>query len=320
MAADLEALSDLRTPWCLHVAVTLGIAGHLADNGAMPIAGLAEAAQCDADALQRVLSHLARRDVFAEPHPGTFELNDAARGLLDPGLRIGLDLEGIGGRMAHAWGTLLEFVRTGRPAYAERFGLPFWEDLAAHPTLAASFDALVGPTGHGTPDPHFPLARGWESVRSVVDVGGGAGSMLAEILCAHPHVHGILVDQPNTVARCTPTDRLTAIGQSFFDPLPAGADVYLLRGILNDWPDREAIALLRRCAEAAHPSHGRVVILKSVGPDGEPKDLHIETLLAGGKHRTITEFTALARHADLAVVAAGTDPASVYFTVECEPV
>jgi 2,7-dihydroxy-5-methyl-1-naphthoate 7-O-methyltransferase len=147
--------------------------------------------------------------------------------------------------------------------------------------------------------------------------------MLAEILRARPHLRGILVDQPPTVARSAEqfraagvTERVTAIGQSFFDPLPAGADLYLLRGILNDWPDREAAAILRRCAEAAGPS-GRVVVLKSVGPDDAPRDLVIEMVLLGGKSRTVTAFRALAESAGLVVVTAGQQ--AKYYVVECRP-
>lgn len=314
---DLEALSDLRTPWCLHVAATLRVADHLAAAGEMSIGELAAAVSCQADALHGVLSHLASKGVFEEPEPGSFAMNDAARPLLEPAVLLGLDLNGIGGRMAHAWGTLLMYVRTGVPAYQERFGLPFWKDLAAHPEIHTSFDALIGPAGHGTFDPNFPLVDGWDSVRWVVDVGGGTGAMLTAILQAHPQIHGTLIDLPATVARCPPAERLTAVGQSFFDPLPAGAGVYLLRGVINDWPDAEAIAILRRCAEAARAGNGRVVILKSVGPDGEPGSLHIETILVGGRHRGLTEFRELARQAGLEIVAAGPHPASPYFTVEC---
>jgi hypothetical protein len=130
---------------------------------------------------------------------------------------------------------------------------------------------------------------------------------------------------PTTVARAAKTfeaagltNRVTNLGQSFFDALPAGADLYLLRGILNDWPDPEAIAILSRCAEAARPT-GRVVVLKSVGPDSEPKRLTIEMVLLGGKHRSIAEFCELARHGSLEVVAAGRQP-SGYFVVECRPI
>jgi hypothetical protein len=321
--ADIEALSDLRTPWCIHVAATLRIADHIA-AGAGNIEEIATAAGCDPDALHRMLSHLVSKGVFEEPTPGRFALNEAARGLLEPGARLGLDLGGIGGRMAYAWGSLLSYVRTGAPAYHEIFGLPFWEDLDAHPEAAASFDALIGPAGHGTPNAEFEITRGWDSVGTVVDVGGGTGAMLAEILRLHPHIHGTLIDLPRTVARSGEafrsagvTGRVTAIGRSFFEPLPSGADLYLLRGVLNDWPDRGAAAILRRCAEAARP-RGRVVVLKSVGPEGASKRLEIETLLLGGKHRTVEEFRELATGSGLQVVAAGRQP-SGYFVVECRP-
>src|SRR6266496_2110822 len=125
---DLAALSDLGTPWCIHVVATLRIADQIA-AGANEIDALAAQAGCDATMLQSVLRHLVRKGVFEEPAPGQFALNEAARWLLDPGLRLVLDLDGLGGRFAHAWGTLLSAVRTGAPAYQERFGLPFWEDL-----------------------------------------------------------------------------------------------------------------------------------------------------------------------------------------------
>jgi len=322
--ADLGALSDLCTPWCIHVVATLRIAEHIA-AGKVEIGDIATAAGCDSDALHRVLGHLVGKGVFEETAPGQFALNDAARGLLDPGARLGLDLEGIGGRMAYAWGTLPNYVRTGAPAYHEHFGLPFWEDLDAHPAVAASFDALIGPAGHGAFNPDFQITGGWDPVRTIVDVGGGTGSMLAEILRTRPGVFGTLVDLPRTVARSGATfqaagvaGRVTTVGQSFFDPLPAGRDIYLLRGVLNDWPDREATAILSRCAEAARPA-GRVVVLKSVGPEDAPKNLEIEMVLLGGKHRTVAEFRELARQAALEVQAAGRQPLG-YFVVESRPV
>jgi SAM-dependent methyltransferase len=322
--ADLFALSDLRTPWCIHVVATLRIADHIA-AGIDNIGGLAAAASCDADILHRVIGHLVGKGVFLETAPGRFALNEAAQGLLDSTLRLSLDLDGIGGRFAHAWGTLLTYVRTGAPAYHQLFGLPFWQDLDAHPELSASFDTLIGPAGHGKPDPEFQITGGWDSVRSVVDVGGGTGAMLAEILRARPHVRGTLVDLPRTVARSAETfkaagvaERVQVVGQSFFDPLPAGADLYLLRGVLNNWPDPEATAILRRCAEAARPS-GRVVVLKGVELDNAGKELAIEMVLLGGRQRTISEFRELAQKAGLAVLAAGRQP-SGHAVVECRPV
>ena len=251
---DLERMLDLATPWCLHVAATLRIPEHIA-AGHAGIADLAAAAGCDADALHAVLGHLVSKGVFAEESPGRFACNQAAEQLASVPF---LDLNGIGGRMAHTWGTLLNYVRTGQPAYQQVFGRPFWEDLAAHPRIGAEFDALMGPAGHGVPDFDVELSDGWEAVRTVVDVGGGTGAMLASLLRRHPQTRGILVDLPGTVARAGEiiesfgvADRMTVEGQSFFDPLPAGADLYLLKSVLNDWPDEPTVAILRRCAEAA---------------------------------------------------------------------
>lgn len=321
---DIGALSDLRTPWCLRVAATLHIAEHIA-AGVTTIDALAAAAGCDADALHYVLTHLVEKGIFLEPERGQFALNDAAQQMRDPGQLLDLDLAGIGGRMSYAWSTLLPYVRTGQPAYKDIFGLPFWEDLAANPDIAASFDALMGPLGHGTPDVAFQVSGGWDAVHTVVDVGGGTGSLLAEILRTYPHINGTLVDLPGTVARAAATfqqvvvsDRVRTVGQSFFDPLPAGADLYLLEKILSDWPDQETVAILRRCAEAARPN-GRIMVLSGVTLNDEPPPLTIEMILLGGKVNTVAEFRELARSAGLEVVAVQKRPGG-RLAVECSPV
>jgi hypothetical protein len=321
--ADLHGLTDLSTPWSLHVVATLRVADHIA-AGTTGIDELAAAAGCDAGALSRVLRHLVGQGVFDQPAPGRFALNEAAQQLLDPAVRLSLDLDGIGGRMAHAWGSLLTAVRTGRPAYHEVFGRPFWDDLDAHPDVAASFDALMGPSGHGTPDPDVLLGGDWADVHHVVDVGGGTGALLVQVLRAHPHLHGTLVDLPRVVAGAGGlvagvADRVTTLGQSFFDPLPAGADLYLLKSILPDWPDREARDILRRCADAARPG-GRVVVLSGVSPDeaGDPPPELLMLVLVGGAQRTLSQFRTLAAESGLRVASAGRSAAGRY-VVECRP-
>ena len=91
-----------------------------------------------------------------------------------------------------------------------------------------------------------------------------------------------------------------------------------MRGILNDWPDREATAILKRCAEAARPS-GRVVVLKGIVPDEAPSGLVIEMLLLGGKQRSVAQLRALARDAGLELLTAE-QQASGYFVAECGPI
>jgi 2,7-dihydroxy-5-methyl-1-naphthoate 7-O-methyltransferase len=322
---DIWNLTDLATPWCVHVVATLRVADHIA-AGKTEIGPLAAAAGADRDSLHRVLRHLVSKGVFEEPERGRFQLNDAARALLEDSIHLGLDLDGIGGRMAHAWGTLLSAVRTGKPAYHEVFGRGFWDDLDAHPEIAASFDALMGPAGHGTPDPNVLVdPADWASVRTVVDVGGGAGWLLAEVLRAHPHVRGTLVELPRTVARSAKVfqaagvaDRVTAVAQSFFDPLPGGADLYILKSVIHDWPDREATAILKRCAEAARPS-GRVVVFTGAGPGEEASPELLMMVLVGGKARTLDEFREIARLAGLEMKSVGRQPSGRPI-VECYPI
>ena len=318
-SVDLDQMLDLATPWCLRVAATLRIPEHI-EAGHTGIGDLAAQAGCDQDALHAVLGHLVSRGVFTEESPGQFSCNRAARQLAESSRFI--DLDGIGGRMAHTWGTLLDYVRTGEPAYQQVFGLPFWEDLAEHPRIAADFDALMGPAGHGLPDFDIELSGGWDPIRTVVDVGGGTGAMLASLLRRHPRVKGILVDLPGTVARSgelieVVADRVTVAGQSFFDPLPAGADLYVLKKVLNDWPDEPTVKIMSRCAEAARPD-GRVVVLGGISPDDQPHSLGIDMLVAGGKTSTLTQFAELARRAGLKVAVAGTQPSGQY-VVECRP-
>ena len=321
---NLWEMADLKLPWSLRVVVTLRVADHMA-AGISDIHALAAAAECDAEVLSMVLEFLVERGVFEKSETGRFLMNEESKGLLDPGLRLGLDLNGIGGRMAGAWATLPTYVRTGTPAYKDAFGLPFWEDLDAHPEIGASFDAMMGPAGHGECNGEFEIEGGWERVRTVVDVGGGTGAMLAAILRLRPKVHGILVDLPKTAERAADTfhiegleDRVTRVGQSFFDPLPAGADLYLLRKVINNWSDAEAVSILRRCADAAGPN-GRIVILKGVGPDGSLSSLSESSVIVGGKDRSIAEFRPLADQCGLAVVQAR-QQSSGDFVVECRAV
>ena len=322
MPVDLWSLTDLCTPWCVHVVATLRIAGHI-DRGIITAADLAEATESDPSALARVLRHLVSKGLFEEPSADTFALNEAARPLLDPGVLLGLDLNGIGGRMAGAWSGLPTSVRTGVASYADVFGRPFWADLESQPELGASFDAFMGPAGHGTPTANVLIDEDWSAVRTVVDVGGGTGALLSAVLRAHPAVTGTIVDLPATIARAPAVlaaagvaDRVTLCVQSFFDPLPAGADLYLLKSILSDWPDREATAILARCADAAGPG-GRVVILSGVAPDhGPPPPDLLMLVLVGGKDRTLAEFRGLASAAGLTVRRAGRNGAG-RFVVEC---
>src|SRR4051794_41370787 len=120
---DLWELSDLATPWCIHVAATLRVADYLT-SGAMPVSSLAAACGADPGALARVLRQLVSKGVFEEPSPDHFALNDAARGFLEDGMRLGLGLDGLGGGVGGAWAPLLAAGRAGRAGGHRGVGRP----------------------------------------------------------------------------------------------------------------------------------------------------------------------------------------------------
>jgi len=153
-------------------------------------------------------------------------------------------------------------------------------------------------------------------VKHVVDVGGGNGALISQVLEAHPHVRGTIVDLPATAERARAAleeaglgDRCDVAAGSFFDPLPAGADVYMLCKILHDWGDEESIEILKRCREATG-NHGRVLILEMVLTGDENAvpftylDLHM-LVYFGGKERTLEEFQGIGAAAGFDVRLAG---------------
>jgi O-methyltransferase domain len=315
--ARLNTLTDVITPWAVRVAATLRLSDLLA-SGATTLDDLATLAGADRDALGRLLRYLVCRGIYAETSPEVYALTELSRLLQSghpAGRRAWLDMDGVGGRNDRTFADLLASVRTGRPAYAAVHGRPFWDDLAADPELARSFDALMA--GHASWFGLVVTAFDWSRATHVVDVGGGCGTLLGEVLRAQPQLRGTLVDLPGTTATAPATfaeagvaDRVEVVAGSFFEPLPPDGDLYVLSNVLHDWPDDAAVRILSRCAEAAGPD-GRILIIErlSAGP-GDPEtttrmDLRM-LVLVGGRERTLDAFGGLASAAGLALTPVGT--------------
>jgi 2,7-dihydroxy-5-methyl-1-naphthoate 7-O-methyltransferase len=308
-------LTGLAAPWAVRVAATLRLADLITDDGTH-LDDLAALAGADRDALGRLLRFLAARGVFVEAAPGVFALNEAARMLREDHparLRRWFDLDGAGGAMDRAYSGLLDTVRTGAPAYPKVAGRDFWADLAGDPQLAASFGSLMEAHSSELAD-DVVAGYPWDQISLLVDVGGGSGALLARILGAHPHLRGILVDLVAGTSEATALLEEAGVGDrceprviDFFGPLPAGADVYLLRNIVHDWPDERATAILRRCSDAAGAA-GRVLIVERVvtreGDQQELTGMDLRMLvLLGGRERVLGEFNALAAAAGLRFLA-----------------
>lgn len=294
---------SMAEPWAVRVAATLRLADIATDEG-VPIADLAAASSSHPEALERLMRFLVARGLFLEPAPSVFTLNDAARLLRDdhPGrLRRWLDLEGAGGAMDRAYSGLLAAVRSGTPAYPMISGRGFWEDVAADTELARSFASLMEAHSSDLAD---QVVNGypWERVEVVVDVGGGSGTLLASILRSAPHLQGVLIDlvadSPDTariLEGAGVADRCQRVVGDFFAGLPRGGDVYLLRNIIHDWPDEQAVAVLRRCAEAAGTGGRVLVVERVVTSDGDQRELTGMDLrmliIFGSKERSLKSST-----------------------------
>jgi SAM-dependent methyltransferase len=309
-ATRLYELADVLRPWAIRAAATLHLADHIA-AGCRSIADLAKASRSDADALRRLLCYLETQGLLVEQPAGHYELTDVGAALRDDHpaqLRSWLDQEGGMGRADVAAAGLLGAVRSGLPAYSRFFGSQFWEDLEHHPELRRAFDGLMTEQ-LDLQAPHIAAAFDWEDVRHVVDVGGGTGTLLAAILERAAHALGTLVELPRTAEHAGLlfrarglSERVTVVGRSFFEPLPPGADVYVLNIVLHDWPDADAISILERCADAAPPT-GRILVIESLrSPRGDSlvsaMDLFM-LILFGGRERSLEAFDELFHSAGL---------------------
>jgi hypothetical protein len=306
-------MGDLITPMAIRVAATLHVADHI-DAGRTTAPQIAEAEGVDPEMLDRVLRHLVAEGVFVRDDAGTYGLTTVGDELRDDhryGERRRLDIREAVGRADLSIIHLLHCVRTGEPAHPLLFGREFWDDLAAHEGLADSFARQMTVDVSADAEQVVP-SFDWGSLGHIVDVGGGNGALLIAMLRAFPSLRGTLLDLPEAaagareeVAAAGLDGRCDVVDGSFFDPLPAGADGYLLSAIVHDWSDEPATAILRRCAEAADKD-GRVFIVEKIGGDGETirtgMDLRVLAYM-GGKERGVAALTRLAARAGLTPVA-----------------
>jgi hypothetical protein len=242
----------------------------------------------DADTAHRLLRALASDGVFAEVEPGVFRHTDASRLLVGPGWSDFAHL--FGGAWHRAAGAL---EADGEPSFPRIHGTGYWEWLAERPAERAAFDrAMVVGTERRT---GMLAEAGWRGDETVVDVGGGNGATLLELLKYHPGMRGVLFDLPETTLEEL-GDRIDFVEGSFFERVPGG-DAYILGGILHDWDDERAAAILRT-VRAAAPAHARLYVLDAVvGPGNEDDgskwlDLLLLALLRG-RERNERQWRAL---------------------------
>jgi SAM-dependent methyltransferase len=302
-AARLEDLvSGYQKTQVLHVAAKLGLADRLAP-GPQRADALAAAAGADPQALYRLLRALSSLGVVAEPEPGLFALTSLGQRLrVDAPGAVHDELLLTGGAFYRWWGALEESVRSGASSVPAIEGGNSFDWLHRHPEQVARFNRMmsemIGAMARGV-----LAAYDFGRFGTVVDVGGGRGTLLAAILEAHPDVRGVLFDLPATADEARPAiaarglaGRCTCVGGSFFEGVPAG-DCILLSAIISDWDDAKSVAIFEACRRAL-PADGRLLLIERCLVPEEPAPpsafMDLQMLVIGGASgRSEAEYRAI---------------------------
>lgn len=290
----------------LYAAVRLGVPEVLA-RGPLTADEAADAVGCAPAGLARLLRALVVLGVAAEVTPGRVTLAEMGRPLCADHPRSMRSSVLLLGHPAtwQAWGALADGVRDGADAFGHAHGQPLFRYLADDAELSAVFNTAMG-EGTEPVAAAVPLAYDFTGGRTVVDVGGGNGALLAAVLTAAPQARGILYDSDAGLADAAATFRRPGLGGrcrmaagDFFTAVPEG-DIMLLKGILHDWDDQRCVTILRNCRRSI-AAGGRLLVLEPVLPDQLGTAEAAAAVLSdiamlvytGGRERTAAEFRAL---------------------------
>jgi len=300
----MELLTGAWTAQTLYVAVKLGIPDELA-KGPLSATEVARRVNADPDAVYRLMRALASRGVLRHRRDKTFKLTSIGKALRtgtpgsvrDFALFLGHPLRW------EDWGNLLYSVQTGKPSVEKLRGVPFFTYVDTDADLAEAFNNAM------TAGSEFAIyallaAYDFSGYRKIIDVGGGHGRLLSMILSKATAARGVLYDLPAVVdgagqelAKAGVAARCDVIGGSFFDSVPEGGDAYLMKTILHDWNDDDALKILANIRTAIGPG-GTLLVMESVLPERSSSDLglliDLEMLVAvGGRERTQMEWANL---------------------------
>jgi len=300
----------------LYVATKLGVADVLGSDP-LAVEAIAQAVDVRAPLLRRVLRALVAAGVFTELDDGRFATNDAAAALrADAPGRTRDVVINFGEEMYRSFGELLHTVRTGETAFDAVYGAPLFEYYAAHPEAEASAAArMLARTLPAASE--FAASDVLRDARMLVDVGGGTGTLVAEVLTHRLEIGAVLLERPGMLELAHRylsdqgvADRCELVEGDFFASVPAGGDVYVLKSVLHDWDDDRCGAILRTCRaamdESARLAIIEVLLPERMTPSGPTLSAALLDLImlayAGGRERTEAEFTQLLDRAGLRLV------------------
>lgn len=285
----------------IYAAAELGIAD-LLNGGPMSIEELAANCGAHSPSLYRMMRALASIGIFREGEDGRFSLTPMAELLRSDAMRSIARMFNAPWN-DEAWIHFLDGMQSGNTPFITAHGLPLAKWLEEHPQEAGVMieaNAIKAASSHRS----ILDVYNFSDIATLVDVGGGNGSLMAEILTAYPEMRGIVADIPSAIDMARDLirsmgleDRCTALECNFFDHIPPGGDAYLMSNILHDWDDQRCRTILLT-ASRAQKRGSKLLVVESIIPVGnEPsvaKLLDLEMfVITGGKERTESEYRAL---------------------------
>jgi len=320
MASDHQAVSCTPPPhvqliqmatgaWVartVHAAAMFGLADQLID-GPKSAEELAGAVRAHAPSLHRLMRTLASLGILAEQKEQRYALTTLGAALKTdaPGSARSTVLAFGSPWAQSAWDHLVYSVQTGKTGFEKVQGMPLFDYFARHPEDASLFnETMVG--FHSQEPPAIAAAYDFSDFKTIVDIGGGTGNLLAAILTRYAEPRGVLFDLPHVVAEAPAllkakgvNDRVTIEAGDFFKTAPAGGDAYVLSHIIHDWDEDQCLTILRHVRKVMN-SAGRLLIAEMVLPEDDTphpgKMLDMAMLVwPGGQERTLTEYDHLLR-------------------------
>jgi ubiquinone/menaquinone biosynthesis C-methylase UbiE len=299
-------------------AVTLRLPDHLKREEPQTAATLADLVGANPIALERLLCALSAVDVVRETPDGRFVLTDVGAALRSdvPGsIKSWILLEGSD-FLQDAWSKLTNTILTGHVAFNEAHGISFYQYIERHPDVAAVFHSMMSEATALIADAVIE-AYEFLGAPTIVDVGGGVGTLLLRILQSVPAAKGILFDvpaaMPTAKANITQSgcaSRCSFVGGDFFASVPENGDVYLMSRVIMDYDDTSAAHLLRQCRNAMAPG-GKVLVLQQLLQRDRTSDwgARFESLMSDvnmlvlktGRERTEQQYRDLFESAGLTV-------------------
>lgn len=266
-----ELLGGFVGTQLLYVVTQLGVADAIGEE-ARSIDALAERVNAVPHVLYRFLRALATYGVFEQDAAGKFRNTPASELLRRDDNSGWRDYAIVYGSVYRAFAEALPTARTGENMFSSVYAVDWWTWLGSNPELGATFNRAMQAGAQG----RIELIAGlpWQDGETVVDVGGGNGTLVIELLQQHTQLSGIVFDLPEVAAEAEArveasglSDRCRVLSGSFFDEVPAGGHAYLLAKVLHDW-DNDAAARILAIVRAAMPEHARLLIIDSVVPAG----------------------------------------------------